>query len=284
MISVLLCTLNRPVQIKDCIASLLAQSYTDFEIIVVDQSKGDDTRKSCAEFNDSRIKYHHVDFTGLSRARNYGLKYVKGEWICLGDDDAVYRKDYFHNAIDFLDKNAAKSILCGHLHFIDNREKDAFDYSIYRNRQQLNADDMLQIAPSPALIFPAGVLKEIKGFDTKFGVGARYGSGEETDVVLRMFKYGIRAYYLDNMVVYHGNSQADASQDLKKVYKYYIGLGALLKKHLWYDKNTGLLPKAARATLGAWIKWVTGDKRQKELYRMRIAGFHRGFIKYKISR
>ena len=110
------------------------------------------------------------------------------------------------------------------------------------------------MAPSPALIFPAGVLKEIKGFDTKFGVGARYGSGEETDAVLRMFKKGIKAYYINDMLVYHGKAQEDGSQDLKKVYKYYIGLGALLKKHLWYDKNTALLHKAARATIGAWIK------------------------------
>ena len=281
MISVLLCTLNRPIQIKDCIASLLAQSYTDFEIIVVDQSKDDDTRKSCTGFNDSRIKYHHVDFTGLSRARNYGLKYTKGAWICLGDDDAVYSKDYFQNASDFLNIQDTDAILCGHIYYVDNREKAAFDYSGYKNMQQLNADDMLQIAPSPALIFPADLLEKIKGFDTKFGVGARYGSGEETDVVLRMFKHGVKAYYLDDMVVYHGNSQADASQDLKKVYKYYIGLGALLKKHLWYDRNTALLPKAARATLGAWIKWITGDKRQKEVYRMRIAGFYRGFLEYK---
>ena len=284
MISVLLCTLNRPVLIKNCIESFLSQTYKEFEIIVVDQSPDDETEKSCKEYNDDRIKYHHVDFTGLSRARNYGLKYCKGEYICLGDDDAEYSRDYFQKAVEFLNKMATDCILCGRIFYIDNRDKEAFVYSKYKDEQQLNADDMLQIAPSPALIFPAGILKEIKGFDTKFGVGARYGSGEETDVVLRMFKKGIKAYYLRDMTVYHGKAGEDGSQDLKKVYKYYVGLGAFLKKHLWYEKNMALLPKAARATIGAWIKWITGDAKQKSVYRMRIAGFHKGFLSYSMNK
>lgn len=284
MISVLLCTLNRPVQIKDCISSLLAQSYTSFEIVVIDQSKDDDTRKSCAEFDDSRIKYHHVDFTGLSRARNYGLKYSKGEWICLGDDDAVYDREFFVKAKEFLSSHESKTILCGRLHFLDDKNKDALDYKAYHQHQKLNIDDMMQIGASATLILPAQLLKELNGFDIRFGVGAVYGSGEESDVVIKMFKKGAKAYYLSDMKIYHGNSQADVSQDLKKIYMYYIGLGALLKKHLWYDKNMALLPKATRATLGAWIKWVTGDKRQKNVYRMRIAGFHKGFFSYCINK
>lgn len=281
MISVLLCTLNRPVLIKDCISSFLAQSYTDFEIIVVDQSKDDETEKSCKSFADDRIRYHHVNFTGLSRARNYGLRFAKGEWICLGDDDAIYSKDYFRTAVDFLKKHNDSCILCGHIFYLDDREKEAFNYTKYNNGQALNADDMIQAGPSPALILPAKMLKRIKGFDTLFGVGAKYGSGEETDVVLRLFKEGAEAYYLNEMILFHGKSDDEVCPDLKKVLFYYIGLGALLKKHLWIDKNLALFPKFARATLGAWIKWLIGDRNQKAIYRMRIAGFHKGFFVYK---
>lgn len=282
MISILLCTLNRPVLVKNCIESLLAQSYRDLEIIVVDQSKDDETEKSCRSFPDERIKYHHVDFNGLSRARDYGLKYCKGGYVCLGDDDAEYDKDYLKTAADFLKSKQDPCILCGRIRCIDDRLKDAFAYNGYRNGQRLNADDMLQIAPSPALIFPAQPLKEIKGFDMRFGVGAKYGSGEETDVVFRLFKKGIKAYFLDDMRVFHGRSDEDPSQDLKKVYKYYAGLGALLKKHLWYGHNLALIPKAARATLGARIKYVTGDSKQKAIYKQRIKGFKKGFAAYRL--
>ena len=281
MISVLLCTLNRPVLIKNCIRSFLSQTYKDLEIIVVDQSPDDETEKSCKEFDDDRIKYHHVDFTGLSKARNYGLKHAKGEWICLGDDDAVYDKQFFYKAMEFTEKHGPECILCGKLFFLDDREKAVLDYKAYYQYQELDTDGMMQIGASATLLLPARILKEIKGFDTRFGVGARYGSGEETDVVLRMFKKGIKAYHIEDMQVFHGDSKKEEIPDLKKILYYYIGLGALLKKHLWYDRNTALLPKAVRATLGAFIKWMTGDKKQKDVYRMRIAGFYRGFFVYK---
>ncbi len=69
-ISVLLCTLNRPELIKNCIASFLDQTYERFEIIVVDQSRDKDTEESCRSFNDPRIKYYQEEYTGLSKARN----------------------------------------------------------------------------------------------------------------------------------------------------------------------------------------------------------------------
>ena len=88
MLSVLLCTLNRPELIKNSISSFLAQTYTKYEIVVVDQSADNKTEESCRSFNDLRIRYFHVDFTGLSKARNYGLNLCNGEYICLGDDDS----------------------------------------------------------------------------------------------------------------------------------------------------------------------------------------------------
>ncbi|MCR5250360.1 MAG: glycosyltransferase [Lachnospiraceae bacterium] len=283
MISVLLCTLNRSEVIASCLDSLIAQTYRNFEIIVVDQSRDDRTENRCREYSDERIRYYRVGFTGLSRARNYGLRFAQGEWICLGDDDAVYDSLFFEKAAEHL-RNCGredKRILCGNLRFLDKRDREVLGYGPYRDGQILNADAMLQIGASATLILPAGLLKEIGGFDTRFGVGARYGSGEESDAVLRMMKLGADACYLPEMKVYHGHSDDDASLDFNKVYKYYIGLGALLKKHLVCGGNAGLFPKFARATAGAWIKWLTGDAKQRKIYRCRIAGFHRGFARYR---
>ena len=75
MISVLLCTLNRPEVIGSCLDSLIAQTYRNFEIIVVDQSRDDRTENRCRAYSDARIRYYRVDFTGLSKARNSGKTY-----------------------------------------------------------------------------------------------------------------------------------------------------------------------------------------------------------------
>ena len=281
MLSVLLCTLNRPELIKSSISSFLAQTYNKFEIVVIDQSADDRTAESCSAFQDPRIKYHHVDFTGLSKARNYGLKYCSGEYICLGDDDAVYDKDYLRNAAGFLKGKSCKYILCGRLKYIDKENTDCYDYDRCEDGQILRQNDLMRIEQSPALILPAKRLTKIGGFDEDFGVGAKYGSGEESDAVLRLLHEGAEARYISGMIVYHGKHDEIADPDPDKLYKYYVGLGALLKKHIIYRRDRYLLPKLARATAGAYVKWITGDRQQKDIYTQRIKGFNKGFTTYR---
>lgn len=281
MISVLLCTLDRPELIRNCISSFLKQSYAKFEIIVVDQSRNEETRKCCESFGDERIYYHHVDFTGLSRARNYGLQFCTGRFICLGDDDAEYEKDYLLHAVRFLKEKKESCILCGRMKYTDRRETDFFDYGGNTEGQELNTAEIMRIAPSPVLILPSKPVKTIGGFDEEFGVGAVYGSGEESDVILQLMRRGVKAYFLPEMIVYHGSFEKEQDPDPEKLYKYYIGLGALLKKNLYYRRDFSLAPKFARATLGAYIKYFTGDAKQKSRYRQRIDGFWRGFRGYR---
>ena len=280
MFSILLCTLNRPVLIKNCIHSLLNQSYKNFEIIVVDQSADKETEESCFSFGDSRIKYHHVEFTGLSRARNYGLKYCNGSYVCLGDDDAEYDSEYFRRAKDFLQGHRL-CILCGRLSYLEPYGRDVYDYHRLKSGQRLKTNDMMRIGSSATLLLPTKYLKKIHGFDEEFGVGAKYGSGEESDVILMLFRRGIKAYFIPEMIIYHGSYEKEQHPDIEKVYKYYSGLGALLKKHLVYYRDFSLIPKFARATLGAYIKYVFGDIAQKEIYKQRITGFWKGFLTYK---
>ena len=282
-ISVLLCTLNRPELIKNCIASFLDQTYERFEIIVVDQSRDKDTEESCRSFNDPRIKYYHVEFTGLSKARNYGLKYCNGEYICLGDDDAVYDKDFFISAVKILITKGSRAILCGKLRYLNPHGKDVYDYTDNYTGQRLSKNDMMRIGSSATLLLPRRALCKVHGFDEDFGVGAQYGSGEESDVIFKLMRIGYSAYYVSEMIIYHGDYENDLHPNITKVYEYYKGLGALLKKHIIYGHDITLISKFARATAGAYIKWMIGNKEQKRIYRQRISGFNKGFFEYKYS-
>ena len=74
--SLILATLDRSKEIKECLNSLTVQEEQDFEIIVIDQSDNDKTKTIVERFNTLNIKYYAVDFKGLSKARNYGLQYA----------------------------------------------------------------------------------------------------------------------------------------------------------------------------------------------------------------
>lgn len=72
-----------------CVDSILSQSFTDFELILVDDGSPDNCGKICDEYaqKDSRVRVFHKPNGGVSSARNLGLDNAKGEWITFIDSD-----------------------------------------------------------------------------------------------------------------------------------------------------------------------------------------------------
>jgi len=87
-ISVVICTRDRGSSIVDTVASVLRDSDAGCELLVVDQSRGIDTKTSLERFRgDPRFSYLHSNEPGLSRGRNLGITQSRGEIIAFTDDD-----------------------------------------------------------------------------------------------------------------------------------------------------------------------------------------------------
>ena len=82
--------------IHRCIDSLLAQTYKNIEVVLVDDGSPDNCGKICDEYasKDSRVKVFHQQNRGVSAARNTGLAHIKGEWITFVDADDKVTEDY----------------------------------------------------------------------------------------------------------------------------------------------------------------------------------------------
>ncbi len=82
--------------LKRCVDSILAQSFYDFELILVDDGSPDSCGAMCDEYaeKDNRIKVIHKENGGLSSARNAGLDIAKGDWVTFIDSDDWIHKDY----------------------------------------------------------------------------------------------------------------------------------------------------------------------------------------------
>jgi len=85
-VSVIIPTYNRAEYVTHAIDSVLAQTYTDYEIIVVDDGSADNTKDVLLPYMD-RIRYIYQENAGLSAARNTGIKAAKGDWIAFLDSD-----------------------------------------------------------------------------------------------------------------------------------------------------------------------------------------------------
>lgn len=230
LISLLVCTMNRELLLDRCLKSLVRQSYDNFEVIIIDQSDKKLESYSCYLFES--IKYLHISKKGLSNARNVGLEYVNGDYVCLIDDDAIYPDNWLEKVVQSLKDNPV-SVLCGRTRGLLSGEyglSGKCDNVI----ETVSFWKVMSYGISPCLVFETKILKRF-GFDDRFGVGREWGAGEETDVIWNILEDGGEMRYEPQILVYHPViSKVKISTD--KLASYNLGFGALFAKH-WYEKN-----------------------------------------------
>lgn len=184
LISLLVCTLNREKLLLRCVHSLLEQTYSNIEIIIVDQSDSPST-----VFTDDRIKYVHIDQYGLSNARNVGLEYCNGKWIALIDDDAVYSANYLEEASRFIDSQKDNIAIVSGIGIDPETSMCLIPAMKCNHVVKVGWNSIFKYCMSAGMLIDASLLKNVK-FDVRFGVGAGtpFGSGEESDVVIQALK------------------------------------------------------------------------------------------------
>lgn len=132
MISIIIPVYNVENYLPKCIDSLLNQSYKDLEIILINDGSADNSGKICDEYAniDSRVKVVHQANSGVSVARNVGMREAKGEWITFIDSD-----DYVNNNFSTLCenlKNLDSDLIISPLNKINN-ENETIDINIDNN-------------------------------------------------------------------------------------------------------------------------------------------------------
>lgn len=111
-----------------CIDSILAQTFTDFELILVN----DGTRDNCPAImqayadKDARIRQVHKENGGLSSARNAGLDVARGEYIAFVDSDDYIAPTLLEDAVRAADETGAEQVLFNYQLVVDDEEKGAY--------------------------------------------------------------------------------------------------------------------------------------------------------------
>ncbi len=168
-VSVIIPTYNRAGLVQQAIASVLAQAYTDFECIVVDDGSTDDTPLALKPLvGAGQIRYAHQANAGLSSARNHGLRLARGAYVCFLDDDDLYEPNKLARQVEYLDAHPdAMLVHCWFSKFNEHnpdlglRKPDWFQGWLY--------PDILtywrMLMATPCLMFRREVLDAVGGFD-----------------------------------------------------------------------------------------------------------------------
>lgn len=148
IISIIVPVYNCEKYIGRLINSVLIQSYSDFELIILNDGSMDNTKEKIEEFKDPRISVINKENTGVSDTRNRGLKLAKGKYICFLDSDDYIDQGYFESIINYFDKYPKLELLnFGFYSETENenlevmgKDKIIYKEKFYQNKEEIKQD------------------------------------------------------------------------------------------------------------------------------------------------
>ncbi|WP_047150864.1 glycosyltransferase family 2 protein [Aneurinibacillus tyrosinisolvens] len=111
-VSVLLTTFNHEEYISEAIESILDQSFTDFELLIIDDGSRDKTREIITRYKDSRIKCIFKKNEGPSIALNTAISLAKGQWVALMSGDDISHPKRLELQLKYAELNDSKAVFC----------------------------------------------------------------------------------------------------------------------------------------------------------------------------
>lgn len=129
-VSVIIPSYNRAELVVETIKSVLAQSFEDLEIVLVDDGSTDDTREAVSKLS-GPVRYIYQENMGRSRARNEGFKASTGEYVCFLDSDDLFIKEKLEQQVELLQTREDLGFVYCDYSFIDQAARPLDKPSIY---------------------------------------------------------------------------------------------------------------------------------------------------------
>ena len=181
-ISIIVPVYNVESYLPRCIDSILAQTYTDFELILVDDGSPDNSGAICDEYaaKDSRIRVIHKENGGVSSARNTGLDFASGKYISFVDSDDVVHPQMYEILLSVLQNTQSGFSACSVQKIPENYNFSVFDthltpnsHEFYSSKEVINQYIYRFYGKLTAYIYNKLYRKELFDhlrFDTKYSI------------------------------------------------------------------------------------------------------------------
>jgi len=128
---------NRANMIKRSIDSVLKQSFSDLELIVVDDGSKDNTFDVVKSIDDKRIRTFPKENGGSASARNFGIKKAKGEYIAFLDSDDLWQRDHLKDLLEYLEQHPKVGMVYSTLLMVNDAGQEQGTYGEDFDRQKI---------------------------------------------------------------------------------------------------------------------------------------------------
>jgi glycosyltransferase involved in cell wall biosynthesis len=273
-VSLVVASVDRILELDELFASLLQQSHKHFEVIVVDQNTDGRLKGIITDYLQRGLEIKHLySCKGLSRARNVGLQAATGSIIAFPDDDCKYPVDLLRTVVRLFRQYPEYAGLTG-------RAIDAHGH--YSTRQfdtipgLVTKSNIWRQGISFTMFFRATVAARFR-FDETLGVGAKWGSGEETDYLLSIIEDGHFVLYTPNLQVVHPAPVMTCDARAKRrAWNYGLGMGRVLRKH--HYSRSQVFTMFARPLGGAVLSLFWGRPTRAAYYFHTFCGRLAGWL------
>jgi glycosyltransferase involved in cell wall biosynthesis len=235
-VSAIICTRNRPDKIGQAVVSVLANTFPNFDLTVIDQSTSDETERVVRGIGerDARVRYHRMSKFGLSRARNMAIASSTGTIIASTDDDCLVPSDWIEKIVSAFEEQRDGELMYGQvLPAYPENGGDALTPSLRINKpERLDRANGFRVFGMGANFAARRSLFERAGmFDEALGAGGRLKAAEDFDLAYRAYRRNAVILLRPEVTVRHdGRREREEWPALLRSYGF--GDGAFYLKHV----------------------------------------------------
>lgn len=272
--SIIIPVFNRPKEVEELLESLVHQSLTDFEVIIVEDGSTICCENICEQYKDKMdIHYFMKKNSGPGQSRNYGAQHANGDYLLILDSDIVLPPDYIRAVNDELIHKTADGFGGpdrSHPSFTDTQKAISYSMTSFFTTGGIRGGKKKLDKFYPRS-FNMGIRKEVY---QKLGGFSNMRFGEDIDFSIRIYKAGYRCRLFPKAWVWH-KRRTDFHKFWRQVYNSGIARINLYKKYPESLKLVHLLPAifttgiiflTSLAVLGAILLITTNNSNWKWLF------------------
>lgn len=185
--SVIIPLYNKEAHIKACLNSVVAQTFNNYEIIIVNDGSTDNSVAIVEGYKSKGIKLFHQKNSGVSIARNNGVEYAQGKYIAFLDADDIWKREHLECLKQSIDK-FPKAVLYSNNYEIryNSRFIKPAKLNLTHNNEPFIVKDFFKASINDTICWTSATAISKKDFSTYDGFNLNYTTGQDLDLWIRI--------------------------------------------------------------------------------------------------
>lgn len=236
MVSIIIPCFNSARFVGQAIESALAQTYTNLEIVVVDDGSTDSSRDVIGSFDDQRMRYVYQENKGLAASRNTGIRLATGHFLTFLDADDKILPDKIEIQVAAAKVNPDVGLIYTDFCYFSENE---LHQSVRPERRSQSGDMFVDLLGGSTLIVVHAPLTRRKWIDQAGGFDESLTALEDWDLWLRLSYTGCPFFYIDQPLALYRMTQGSMSSDQLRMSLNRVRVLEKLKDHILAPTDRG---------------------------------------------